>query len=207
MENLEQEKSLELAGASLSDINKVENDSTIENIITQDTFVGQEEYDPFDISDNDIEIEEPIIEKNQDDLELTEWEKLYQEMDLILEDDKEYDSEVTEIKIRNEILNVMFKTYTNGFTKVVQNSYFFSSKECTQYAFRLIREFAKMLGLEMNKSNFKDIETIAKTLNTLIGKKVSLVPKTRIDEKNGKSYQNYDVVKVLEDDYVLGGNL
>lgn len=200
MENFENKKNLELGATNLSESSEVEFDSTTEGIIPQENYNEQEEYDPFDIAEEEISIEESIEE------DMTEWEKIYFEMNISLDDGKEYDSEIYSISESNGILNIALNANKNGIIKSIKNSYFFTSKECMENTFRSITDLAKMFGITMERKNFKNINAIIETLKPLIGKKVVIVPKTRYDEKTGKSYQNYNVVKVLSNDYIIGGN-
>lgn len=200
MENLENKKGLELAASNLSNNNEVDNNSTTEDIIPHDSANGQDIYDPFDINSEEVEIETPINNEKLEDLEMTEWEKIYFEMNIELSDGKEYDAEVVDISESNGILNIAFRTYKDGFIKNVKSSYFFNNKECTQNSFRSIADVASRFGIIMVQKNFKDIKTIIETLKPLIGKKIVIVPKTRHDEKTGKNYQNYNIVRIL------GGN-
>lgn len=177
-----------------------------DEIIKEEISVVQEEYDPFDVKNKEIEVEGPVNSDEQSETELTEWQKIYQEMDITLDDRKEYEAVIIDVKNSNRTLNIILDAYVKGLTKRVRNSYFFSSYDCTVYSISLIKDLANVLGVEVSKDDFANLDTIASLCEKFIEKKVIIVPKTRLDEKTGKSFQNYDVIKKSEGNCELGGN-
>lgn len=186
---------VELNGVYGDEIMKVEN------------YVEQSKFDPFDISNTEIEIEESVNGSEQNEPELTEWQRIYQEMDINLDDKTEYEALITGVKISDKRLDLALDAYVKGLTKKIWNCYFFSSHDSIMYSISLIKELANKLGIGVSKNDFASMDTVVRLCKRLIGKKVIIVPKTRIDDKTGKSYQNYDVRKMSDGSGELGGNL
>ena len=204
MNYFDEEKNLDTAATDLS-VNDSDTSETINNSLTQNY---ENVDDGFDFFGEDAEDDQYNC---NDASQLTEWQKVFQGMDVIIQNGHRYNAVITGIEFCTikdyPVLEAIYCIHSNGLKKEVQNLYFLgASNYGTEIAIKEIKDFASKFGISLTIDDFKNGDSLEKALCTVVGTWVEIVPSFRRDTKTNRLYENYRVVNILGKNFELGGN-
>ncbi len=144
---------------------------------------------------------------NQTQKNLTRLQEAYNSLDINFKEDKIYEGkiiEVTKESIQSKntvILSLKVETFDElKRTQKVSINYFFNDNEwCIKNSLQKIKDLYSVFGYELNSSDLEDINSLFKSMFKFKNYWIQLRPVTRKDEKTQKTYRNYEIIGVLNE--------
>ncbi len=174
----------------------MKNEDIVENVFNQNSDDG------YDFETIDMVTEPSVIQQ------------VNRSLDLVLENNKVYNAKFSGTKVfssepNKEKIGLSFEVFDGNISKEEYINLFFYSnnRKCIEISLLKLKKFTKMLGIELNQEDLKDLYSIKNALESLVGTHVKVKYTVRYDDKSERNYPNIEVVEVLNEDYENGGNL